>query len=186
MGQIPAQSVEFDCQIQYMSIDFSERTVSIGSDLVRLPILSTPTSFQNFALLFWVNLANWVWSSLAKTNSLRRIRSFCHYFQPPPLLFKITSLGTNSTRAVLLGILGWGVPPGSPNPDPFFYFRPKNVIFHTRFQTRPLKSIPVFRLGLLAEIISSLLKLERKQNNSSYAFRIRIYGSYSYAVHMLT
>ena len=41
---------------------------------------------------------------------------------------------------VLLGILGGGVPPGSLNPDP--YFRPKNVIFHTRFQTRPLKSIP--------------------------------------------
>ena len=27
------------------------------------------------------------------------------------------------------------------------YFRPKNVIFYTRFQTRPLKSIPVFRPG---------------------------------------
>ena len=27
-------------------------------------------------------------------------------------------------------------------------FRPKNVIFHTRFQTRPLKSIPVFKPGL--------------------------------------
>ena len=27
-------------------------------------------------------------------------------------------------------------------------FRPKNVIFHTRFLTRPLKSIPVFRPGL--------------------------------------
>ena len=27
-------------------------------------------------------------------------------------------------------------------------FRPKNVIFHTRFQTRTLKSIPVFRPGL--------------------------------------
>ena len=26
-------------------------------------------------------------------------------------------------------------------------FRQKNVIFHTRFQTRPLKSIPVFRPG---------------------------------------
>ena len=32
------------------------------------------------------------------------------------------------------------MPPGSLNPDP--YFRPKNVIFHTCFQTRPLKSIP--------------------------------------------
>ena len=28
------------------------------------------------------------------------------------------------------------------------YFRPKNVIFQTRFQTRPLKPIPVFRPGL--------------------------------------
>ena len=27
-------------------------------------------------------------------------------------------------------------------------FRPKNVIFHIRFQTRPLKSIPIFRPGL--------------------------------------
>ena len=40
---------------------------------------------------------------------------------------------------------------------------PKNVLFHTRFQTRPLKSIPVFRPGLLAEIMLSLLRLERKQ-----------------------
>ena len=39
---------------------------------------------------------------------------------------------------VLLGILGGGVPHSSSNPDP---------IFHTRFQTRPLKSIPVFRPG---------------------------------------
>ena len=28
------------------------------------------------------------------------------------------------------------------------YFRLKNVIFHTRFQTRPLQSIPVFKPGL--------------------------------------
>ena len=60
---------------------------------------------------------------------------------------------------VLLGILGGAVPSGSPNPDP--YFRPKNVIFHTCFQTRPLKSIPVFRPGLQAEIMLSLLRLER-------------------------
>ena len=44
---------------------------------------------------------------------------------------------------VLLGILGGGVPPLKTWPD----FRPKNVIFHTGFQTRPLKSIPVFRPG---------------------------------------
>ena len=53
---------------------------------------------------------------------------------------------------VLLGILGGGVPPGSPNPDPTISDQ-KNVIFHTRFQNRLLKSIPVFRLGLKAEIM---------------------------------
>ena len=51
----------------------------------------------------------------------------------------------------------------------------KNVIFHTRFQTRPLKSTPVFRPGLQAEIMSSLLRLERKQKNYSNPFRIRIF-----------
>ena len=46
---------------------------------------------------------------------------------------------------VPLGILGGDMPPGSSNPD---RFQTKKVIFHTRFQTRPLKSIPVFRPGL--------------------------------------
>ena len=32
----------------------------------------------------------------------------------------------------ILGILGEGVPPGSPNPDPIS--DQKNVIFHTHFQ----------------------------------------------------
>ena len=47
---------------------------------------------------------------------------------------------------VLLGVLGGVVPPGSPDPDPIS--DQKNVLFHTRFQTRPRKSIPVFRPGL--------------------------------------
>ena len=38
-------------------------------------------------------------------------------------------------------------------------FQTKNVIFYTRFQTRPLKSMPVFRPGLYAEIILPLLRL---------------------------
>ena len=58
---------------------------------------------------------------------------------------------------------------------------PKNVLFHTRFQTRPLKSIPVFRPGLQAEIMLSLLRLERKQTNSSNPFRIRIFLFLSYS-----
>ena len=57
----------------------------------------------------------------------------------------------------------------------------KNVIFHTRCQTKPPKSIPVFRPGLSAETILSLLRLERKQKNSSNPFRIRIFLFLSYS-----
>ena len=42
-------------------------------------------------------------------------------------------------------------------------FRPKKVTFHTRFQTRTIKFIPIFRPGLKAEIMLSLLRLECKQ-----------------------
>ena len=66
-------------------------------------------------------------------------------------------------------------------------FRPRNVIFHTRFQTRPLKPIHVFRPGLKAEIMLSLLRLERKQKNYSNVFRIRIFLllSYSFGIETL-
>ena len=77
-------------------------------------------------------------------------------------------------RGVLLGILCGGVPPGSTNPDPIS--DQKHVIFNTLFHTRPLKSIPFSDLAdLWAEIMLSLLRLERKQNNSSNPFRIRIF-----------
>ena len=56
----------------------------------------------------------------------------------------------------------------------------KNDIFHTRFQTRPLKSIPVFRYGLQAEIMSSLLRLGRKQKNP-FRNRIFLFLSYVYS-----
>ena len=43
-------------------------------------------------------------------------------------------------------------------------FRPKNIIFYTPFQTRTLKSIPVFRPGLYAEnMLSFSYLLERKK-----------------------
>jgi len=43
----------------------------------------------------------------------------------------------------ILGIFGGGVPPASPNPDQ------TTAISHTRFQTWPQKSIPVFRPDLV-------------------------------------
>ena len=46
---------------------------------------------------------------------------------------------------VLLGILGGGVSPCSPNPDPS---QNKKCNFPHPFLTRPLKSIHVFRPGL--------------------------------------
>ena len=58
-------------------------------------------------------------------------------------------------------------------------FQTKNVIFHTRFQTTPLKSIPVFRPGLQTEIMSSLLRLERKQKKFSLIF---LFLSYSFGI----
>ena len=61
------------------------------------------------------------------------------------------------------------------------HFQTKNVIFHTRFQTRPLTSIPVFRPELWAEIMLSLLRLERKQKHYSQPFRIRIFFFLSYS-----
>ena len=45
----------------------------------------------------------------------------------------------------LLEILGEVFPPSSSNPDPVQF---QTKIFHTRFQTRPLKSILVFRTSL--------------------------------------
>ena len=47
---------------------------------------------------------------------------------------------------VFLGIRRGGVPPGSPNPGPIS--GPKSCFFHTRFQTWPLKSIPVLIPGV--------------------------------------
>ena len=70
-----------------------------------------------------------------------------------------------------LGILGGGVPPSSSNPDPI---EAQKMSFSTPV-FRSLKSIPVFRPGLLAEIMSLLLRLERKQKNYSKPFRIRIF-----------
>ena len=63
------------------------------------------------------------------------------------------------------------MPPGSSIPDPI---SAQNMSFSTPV-FRSLKSIPVFRLGLLTEIMSLLLRLEHKQKNSSNTFRIRMF-----------
>ena len=75
---------------------------------------------------------------------------------------------------ILLGILGGGVLLCFPNPDPI---SDQKLLFST----------PDFRPGLKAEIMSSLLRLERKQKNSSKIFRIRIFlcRSYSFGTEMI-
>ena len=80
---------------------------------------------------------------------------------------------------VLLGILGGGVPSGSSNPHPISDQKMQTI--HTRFQTRPLKSIPVFRPGLYAEIMLSILRLGRKHKNYSNLFGIRMFLFLSYS-----
>ena len=69
-------------------------------------------------------------------------------------------------------ILGGSVPPGSSNPA--LDFRPKNVIFHTRFQTRPLyglyKGVPPGQ-----KTFSNALHLFKKTANSvTYISPLRI------------
>ena len=68
--------------------------------------------------------------------------------------YKARLVGRDGSRGggVLLGIRGGGVPPGSSNPYPIS--EQKNVILPIRFQTRPPKSIAVFRPGLKAKITS--------------------------------
>ena len=67
-----------------------------------------------------------------------------------PYCFNILSMTIfRGGRVLLLRILDGGVPPGSPNPDPI---SDQEKSFST----------PFFRPGLWAEIMSSLLRLERK------------------------
>lgn len=63
-----------------------------------------------------------------------------------PWILKFDQEPTHLSGGGLLGILSGGVSIGSRNPDPIS--NPKNVIFYTRFQTWPPKSISVFRPAL--------------------------------------
>ena len=69
---------------------------------------------------------------------------------------------------ILLGILGGGVLLCFPNPDPI---SDQKLLFST----------PDLRPGLKAEIMSSLLRLECKQKNSSKVFQICIFLCLSYS-----
>ena len=63
---------------------------------------------------------------------------------------------------VFLGILGGGVPPDSPNPDPI---SDQKMSFPHPFSPWAQKFIPFFR-RTWAEIMSSLVRSERQQKNS--------------------
>ena len=78
---------------------------------------------------------------------------------------------------VLLGILGRGVPPGSPNPDPISDLKMEFStpvfrldLIHTRFQTWPLGRNYVIITKIIAQT-----------KNSSNPLRIRIFLFVSYA-----
>ena len=62
----------------------------------------------------------------------------------------------------------WGCAVRSPNPWP--YFKRKNVIFHTRFQTWPLGRDYVINMASI-----------RTQKSSSNAFRVRVFLFPSYS-----
>ena len=73
------------------------------------------------------------------------------------MIFQSVTLaaGKQKSRKVCLGNLGGGVPPVSLNPDPTS--DQKYVMFHTHFQTWPVKSIPFLRPSL-KEIMASILR----------------------------
>ena len=60
------------------------------------------------------------------------------------------------------------------------------TVWWVPFSVWPLQSIPIIRPGVLAEIILSLLRLERKQNNSSNPFPICIVPCLSYSFEIET
>ena len=62
----------------------------------------------------------------------------------------------------LLGLFSGGMLPDTPNPN--LNTNQKMPFFHIRFQTRPLKSISIFRPGL-QESVSSLPRLECQQKD---------------------
>ena len=89
------------------------------------------------------------------------------------LCFLLSRTINENPRRVLQEMLAGGLPPGSQNPD--LISHTKKCGFRTRFQTWPLKSIPVFRPEgdhktqhkhwNETEIMSSLLRLKLQQKH---------------------
>ena len=66
------------------------------------------------------------------------------------------------------------------------YFRPKNVAFHTRFQTKPQKIHTRFQTWPLGRNCAIITKISDKQKNSSNPFRIHIFLFLSYSFGIAT
>ena len=77
---------------------------------------------------------------------------------------------------VLLGILGGGVPPGSPNPDPIS--NPQKVIFFTRFQTRLLNSMigwySVKKYQKVSNVFKSAIEVRVSPDMTVFPFNIHL------------
>ena len=68
------------------------------------------------------------------------------------------------------------------------YFRTKNVIFHTRFQTRSLKSVPISDLAFRQKLCYHYVDYSANKKNSSNPFQIRIFLFlfYSFGIETIT
>ena len=63
-------------------------------------------------------------------------------------------------------------------------FRPKNVIFYTRFQTRPLKSIPVFRPGFRQQLCYHYIDYSANKKKIQIHFEFAYFSFFSYSLEL--
>ena len=60
-------------------------------------------------------------------------------------------------------------------------FRPKNVIFHTRFRTRPLKSIPIFRPGFRQKLCYHYIDYSANKKIIQIHFQFAYFSFFPYS-----
>ena len=89
--------------------------------------------------------------------------------------------------SVLVALLPGGRGRGTPGNSWWGCAAQFRLIFPIRFQTRPLKSVSISDLAFRQKV-HRLLRLERKQKNSSSPFQIRtfIFLSYSFGIETIT